>query len=164
MSVNFKWPVLNSWKTTFLTWSKALGVLTTFLTTVVSKEMLEFKTWSPVYTCSGAMTFTPDSGKELAVYLKVFGLVLFMVAVSGTTGGVGDIAVIFTLPVSIRDTFSWGSVPFVASVSSDGGLTVGGTGLYNSTTTGRVRRYDNAAWTVGASRTVWALGIYRAGE
>ena len=138
-----------SWVGTLKRWATELRNL------VNTAEAFTPKDWYPEFTCSGTMTFT-FTGSEMMKYVDIGPMVFFVIDVSGTTGGAMDTEVRFSLPVAA----SHQSGCFAANTSIDGGASKGGLALFLNSYTIKVRQYDNALWTAGASRALRVMGFY----
>lgn len=121
----------------------------------------EWKTWTPFYDGTGSMTYTLVTTYS-ANYVRQGDMVTFNISAEGTTGGVADDALVFTLPF-----------PRFAETDHTvfAGTSYNATGNHRATSirTGDgsqsqvyVYTFDNSVWGLGANRAFRANGTYKA--
>lgn len=114
--------------------------------------------WTPVFTCSGSLTYTDGAGGAptitFAKYAQ-FGKLCFMsMRVSGTTGGTASNSILSTLPITAARSFQ-----VLTTIVVDG-TAVPALAWLSSTTALTIRRYDSANYGLGADRAIWLTGVY----
>jgi hypothetical protein len=118
---------------------------------------LTWTSWSPSYSAGGSMTYTSVT-TSTGRYIQIGKLVFFKLIATGTTGGSASTHVKFTLPVNQSTThYSTGS-----GFINEAGTITAGFLQYNSTTTMEVHHYNDANWTLGATRLFNIQGFYEA--
>jgi hypothetical protein len=117
-----------------------------------------YATWTPTFSGSGSLTFTSTT-IHLARFRIDGGYVEFELAASGTTGGVANIGITFTLPVNANAT-EYQYETFAAAVA-DGGNRIGATGYLSAASGCTVQRFDAANYGLGAARYIYCSGRYR---
>lgn len=119
-------------------------------------EDTEWTAWTPTFTASGSMTYTPVTTNK-AVYRQVGKLVFFRIDASGTTGGVASNTLFFTLPVTAKDTFGVVGTGLVVDVSAAGAFA-----YFESTTQAGVQKYNVANFSLAAGIAHRISGVYEA--
>lgn len=120
-----------------------------------SWELLgSFKDWEPEYGASGSMTFTGVTTNK-ARFMRIGNYVYFYIDAVGTTGGIADSDLFFTLPIPAATGAGLGG----GCQTLDGG-TIAGCWTWNTTSEIVVRRYDAAAYALGSDRGFVVRGGY----
>lgn len=113
--------------------------------------------WTPTYGGGASLTFGTVT-THYAKYFQVGKRVFFQIAATGTTGGVTDPNISFTLPVTAANADALNFSAWVV----DTGNPIGATARGPSTTKVYVAKYDYSNWGLGASRRINVSGCYEA--
>jgi len=115
---------------------------------------LTWSTWSPTYGASGAMTYTAVTSTS-ARYIQIGKLVFFNLDAVGTTGGVANTTLTFSLPVTCsgRNHCMGGQIYQAAGKASQVIVSSGG---------GSALLYDSSNLSLAASTYLRVAGIYEA--
>jgi hypothetical protein len=116
----------------------------------------EWFNWTPTFSASGSMTYSPVTLTQAQFKLAGNELRFNLITATGTTGGTASTEINFTLPFTV-------SVPngtMCTAAVIDGGGAIGGRAYVSGTgTLVAVARYDNANFSLGASRRIFASGF-----
>jgi len=113
-------------------------------------------TWSPVFTCTGSMTFTATA--EQRKHFMVVGKTLFFsLGIGGTVGGTVSQGIQTTLPIHSVNAF----IDSFATKINDAGNQFGGFTVSSATDKLETRKYDNSNFSLGASRYIFINGAYQ---
>jgi hypothetical protein len=114
----------------------------------------ELSRWSPEFTASGTLAFTPSSGR--AYYCHIGPLTFFVMFAVGTTSGVASNAILFTLPVfSKEDLAMW---PVLVTLRDPNQISGNGRILANRKQV-QVKRYDESNFSIGTVE-ILAFGVF----
>lgn len=119
--------------------------------------------YTPTYSASGSMTYTDGAGGQptttYAKYRVSSKTLEYKVAAVGTTGVAGSISLIASAPCAAVDSNQYAGVCSIRDATS--GAQVVGTGFKNGATDEFfARKFDNAAYTLGAGRIMLVAGTY----
>ena len=113
--------------------------------------------WTPTYACTGDMTYTSVT-TLVAKYAVIDKMCFFQLSCSGTTGGVANIAIDFTLSVnsaeSVSGYFGGGCYIFDATHQAGNWYNIGANQI-------RVNKQEGADWGLGSGRLIRIQGFYR---
>lgn len=110
-------------------------------------------TWTPSYSASGSMTIGSVT-TDFAYYIDKGATIELGISFAGTTAGVADKYLQFTLPVA-----SVGSCALACTARNGTGTASAG-GCFTSGSTAYVTPYDGGVWGIGVGRGAWITGIY----
>lgn len=118
----------------------------------------DWNDWTPSYSAGGSMTYTSVT-TNIARYKRFRDYVLFQIRALGTTGGVADTNLRFSLPVIAKNVTT--AYNNVAGWVDDGGSVCGfGTTNLGDGATMAVYRYDLGSYGLGANRGFSISGLY----
>lgn len=123
-------------------------------------NMLERGSWTPTYSCSGAMTYTPVT-TTFAFYARIGSLVAFHVRATGTTVAPANTTIFISAPFTM---YNPGANMACVATAIDVGNFVARGYLKPADSTIAVVRTDfttgDINWGIGAGRIVIAEGVY----
>lgn len=156
----FAFPVFNDARKTLLAWAP-------FLRKVGNAEgyvggEFEMQNWHPTIVGNGTLTLSAIN-IHFARYQQVGKMVWVSLYVDFTTGGIADISVEFSLPVTVRAAISGVDAQHApVHVEVGAGVETGVILMFSGTNVARAYRPATAAWTLGASRLIAANFFYEA--
>lgn len=112
--------------------------------------------WDPTYSAGGAMTYSITS-EFLKEYWTAGDTVGISLSVEGTTGGVADPELRFTLPLPAASV----QQIFTVTTNDNAGIHVVGTGRVIGAQTVGIRKFDNTNWGIGVLRGFRVSGTYK---
>lgn len=117
-------------------------------------EVNSWADWVPTYGATGSMTWPAST--TVARFWRRGGVWGFYIRASGTTGGVADNGLTFTVPVTV---VNYGSLTAAAAVYEGGSTQLAGVAEMSSSTTFLIRKYDGSNFGLGANRAITVMGI-----
>lgn len=115
-----------------------------------------FSTWSPGYTCSGAMTYTTVT-TVMSLYAKFGKICFIMIYANGTVGGTPSTDIIVSMPSGIVPDMGASNTAFPAFVYDT--AQTHGQAIFS--TTSLIIRKDASNWNAGASKYIGYNGFFR---
>lgn len=132
------------------TWKASLESVLNILRkpSFVTEETFQFTNYQPEFSTGSTLTFSATNIQ--ASYLAIGQMVWVRVNVAGTTGGVANPFISFTLPFTID--ISSQNQPLPCYIEDGAGSNVGFLALIAGTNLAQVRKIASANWGLGAGR------------
>ena len=123
-----------------------------------TKINVNWQSWTPVFTCTGSMTFTASSVG--ARYCRIGKMVFFRLIAVGTTGGTASYGIYFTLPITEIGSTPANFVNTFTAMAGDTGFRAGFAYVGDTNSKTVIAKYDLSNWGLGASRRIAVTGFY----